>query len=691
MTGLKRREAAELFDADSRTGRLMRARDWSSTALGPIDRWPDNLKTALRLMLASPTPTFIWWGRDLINLHNDACARLFGRRRPDSRSIGRPASEVRQELWKAIGTEVVDVIAANAAATVPERRLRVKRGGREQDIVCSFSLTPIRDDWGGAVGVLGACTDETASILARRRSAALGRLAAAARAETPGAACEHAAAVLAADAPGVRFALVYLEGGDGGPARLATSAGTLPPNVPQALALDGRDAPANDEVAEDAWRPFGGDAAVALPLAAVEGEPALGRLVVGFESRLADDEAHREFLAAAADVLAAAVAAAQARERRSNADAAVDTGEQRDEFLAMLAHELRNPLAPLRSAAELLTYVDGNPVTLAPAREIIERQLAQLVRLIDDLLDASRISRGKFELRRTRFDLRTAIASAVESARPLLDRSGHQLTIRMPEEPVEIHGDYARVSQAISNLLENAAEYTDDGGRVSLALDLDGDVAVVRVSDDGIGIEESMLSRIFELFAQGEHRGGEPRRGLGIGLTIARRVAELHRGTLTVKSAGKGRGSEFVLTLPRLDADASTSSRDTAARGSHAPRRRILVADDNRDAAAAMAEVLAINGHEVRTAADGLEATEVAESFRPDCILLDIGMPGVDGYEACRRIRRRPWARDIAIFAVTGWGQPSDRRRTREAGFNAHLVKPVSFAAIQELLAARAP
>ncbi|HEX6992669.1 MAG TPA: ATP-binding protein [Gammaproteobacteria bacterium] len=686
------RDAEAIFDSGGRMGRLMRTRDWSTTSLGPAESWPECLKTPLRLMLASPAPTFIWWGPELVYLHNDACARLFGRQR----SLGKPAAEVREEIWDAIGAEVCEVLESNAAVSAAERRMLVGRGGRERELYCSFSLTPIRDEWGAAVGVFGTGTDETAAVVARRRLAALSRLGGVAKADTLHRVGEWSAAALAADVHDAPFALVYFVD-ESERVALAGSAGTLPGNLKTARAdraspwpleqRGGGDVPRVAELPPEIARaaPDAAGAAV-LPLGFRAPGVRDAYLVVGITKQRPLDDEYRAFLTAAAGLVSAGLAAAALRDDAPSRDA---DDERRDEFLAMLAHELRNPLAPIRSAAELLAYVDSNPMSLPHARAIIERQLAQLVRLVDDLLDVSRISRGTLELKRAPLDLRSAIASAVESVRPLVDSGRHELRVQMPRTAIPLHGDHARLTQALANLLTNAAQYTNPGGHIDIGVDADGREARIHIADDGIGLDPEFLPRAFEMFTQGEQRSGEPRRGLGIGLAVARRLIELHGGTITAASPGRNRGSEFVVTLPL--SGTRPAQRRTHGNGIQPHPRRILVADDNADAATAMAEILAVIGHDVRTAVDGLEAIEVAERFRPDLILLDIGMPRIDGYEACRRIRARAWARHVPIYAVTGWGQPSDRRRTREAGFTAHLVKPVSIDAINALLAARDP
>ncbi len=534
-------------------------------------------------------------------------------------------------------------------------------------------------------------TDETQAVLTRRRAGVLSRLHGLTKADTLTRACEWAAAALASEARDVPFALLYFVD-ENGRARLAGSAGALPEKIDSAFVPD-RAAPwpltpfepgESHRRVTALPRPYrqaarDADGAAVLPVHFRAPGVLDTYLVVALPGGRPFDGDLRAFLTTAAALVAAGLAAAAA------SDMARDDAEaNRNEFLAMLAHELRNPLAPIRSATELLAFADSNPMSLPQARAIIERQLSQLIRLVDDLLDASRLSRGTLELKRAPLDLRTAAASAVESVRPLVDSARHTLSVHMPPTAVPLDGDQARLAQALANVLTNAAQYTHPGGHIDLTIDTIGRTARIRIADDGIGVEAALLPRMFEMFAQGEQRSGEPRRGLGIGLTVARTLIEMHGGAIDIQSAGRHRGSECVITLPmsaaRIDAPPSHPHRV------HRDRRKILVADDNVDAAAALAEILGVMGHEVRTAKDGLEALQVAESFRPELLLLDIGMPRLDGYEVCRRIRLRDWGRDVPVYAITGWGQASDRRKTREAGFDAHLVKPVSIEAINALI-----
>jgi PAS domain S-box-containing protein len=363
-------------------------------------------------------------------------------------------------------------------------------------------------------------------------------------------------------------------------------------------------------------------------------------------------------------------------------------GDQRkDEFLATLAHELRNPLAPIRNGLEVLRRATS-PHAIAQARDMMERQCEQMVRLLDDLLDVSRISRGSIELRRERADLAAVVLRAVETSRPLLQQAGHELTVSMPPIPVFVDVDVTRLAQVFANLLNNAAKYTERGGHVRLAVDRIGEEVAVSVKDDGVGIPRDLLPIVFEMFVQVDRSLERTHGGLGIGLTIAKRLVEMHGGTIEASSAGPGSGSEFVVRLPAASAPISASARERASEGEEDRRKlRILVVDDNADSAQSLAMMLEIGGHTTHLAYDGLEAVEVASAVRPELILMDIGMPRLNGYDACRRIRAEDWGREIVLVALTGWGQTDDRIRSEEAGFDHHLVKPVEPAALDELLA----
>jgi PAS domain S-box-containing protein len=354
-------------------------------------------------------------------------------------------------------------------------------------------------------------------------------------------------------------------------------------------------------------------------------------------------------------------------------------GRQLTEFLAMLAHELRNPLAPIRNAAGIIgMQKDASRETLW-ARDVIERQSAQLTRLVDDLLDVSRITRGKLRLKGAPMDLNEALHRAIETVQPQIEARRQALQLTLSPKPLAVHGDLARLTQVVANLLGNASKYTQEGGEIRVTTEERGGDALLSVRDNGVGIAPHVLERVFDLFAQGERTLERSEGGLGIGLTLARRIVQLHGGAIKAKSEGPGKGSEFTVSLPRLTLEQGEASGPTGEfelPTGMAPRS-ILVVDDNIDAAASMAMLLRLAGHAVTIAHEGNAALESASRQAPDVLLLDIGLPGMDGYEVARHLRARPEGRGVRIIALTGYGQEEDRRRSMEAGFDGHLVKPV--------------
>lgn len=371
-------------------------------------------------------------------------------------------------------------------------------------------------------------------------------------------------------------------------------------------------------------------------------------------------------------------------------DDLAEADRQKNEFLAMLAHELRNPLAPMRNALHLMKTPGINESMVAEARDMMERQMHQLVRLVDDLLDVSRIIRGKIELRREPVDLAVVVARAVETAQPVVEAQGHELNISLPNKPVWVEGDLIRLAQIIANLLTNAAKYTDKAGRISVIVEHENVDAVVRVKDTGVGIPPEFLPRIFELFVQGDRTLARSQGGLGIGLTLVKSLVEMHEGRVSASSEGAGKGSEFVVRLPLLKSERST--RDPGATGvrpyiADALRKRVLVVDDNVDAAESIGMILRVHGYDVRCVYDGPSVLKVAEAYRPDVVVLDIGLPGMSGYDVAKQLRQRPEFRRTPLVAVTGYGQEEDRRRSQEAGFDYHLTKPVDPEALQAFVA----
>jgi PAS domain S-box-containing protein len=359
---------------------------------------------------------------------------------------------------------------------------------------------------------------------------------------------------------------------------------------------------------------------------------------------------------------------------------------RRNEFLAMLSHELRNPLAPIRNALSVMRMSGVNESALSWARTVLDRQVEHLSRLVDDLLDVSRIAIGKITLQREPLDIARVVASAVESSQPLIDSREHILEVLLPDEPLRIEGDLTRLSQVVLNLLNNAAKFTPKGGHLRLTVEREGEMAAIRVHDTGIGISADLLPNVFDLFTQGDRSLDRTQGGLGIGLTMVQRLVKLHGGSVEVRSEGSGLGSEFVVRLPLLAVPAQAPPpQRTGSRP--ASSRRVLVVDDNQDATETLELLLQLWGHEVQSALNGPEALARAAEFRPEIILLDIGLPGMSGYEVARQLRELPGFRDVFIVAVTGYGQDSDRIHSKEAGFGHHLVKPVQPEVLQELIA----
>jgi signal transduction histidine kinase/ActR/RegA family two-component response regulator len=379
-----------------------------------------------------------------------------------------------------------------------------------------------------------------------------------------------------------------------------------------------------------------------------------------------------------------------ATEHRSQVERSLlEADRRKDEFLATLSHELRTPLAPIRNSLELLDDKSCDESARREACDVIKRQLEQLTCLVDDLLDLSRVTRDKIELRKEVVDLVSIIERSLETSRPAIDSAGHELKIDVPEHPLRVEVDPARMAQVFSNLLHNASKFTERGGIIEIEAKQHGSEVITSIRDNGIGIPSDELAHVFDMFRQVDQSLEKSHGGLGIGLTLVRRLVELHGGTVNAQSEGPGKGSEFIVRLPLANRDVPTSRMQTTRKDKETAisSLRILVVDDNLDSGHTLSLLLTIKGHEVRTAGDGVEGIAVAEDFQPDVILMDLGMPRLNGYEATKRLRESPFGKDIMIIALTGWGQASDIVRSIEAGCSAHLVKPVDLAELERLLA----
>jgi signal transduction histidine kinase/ActR/RegA family two-component response regulator len=364
-----------------------------------------------------------------------------------------------------------------------------------------------------------------------------------------------------------------------------------------------------------------------------------------------------------------------------------DANRRKDEFLAVLAHELRNPLAPIRNSLHILRMTAQHDPAVERVSEMMERQVNHMVRLVDDLMEVSRITRGSIELRKGPIEVAAIIRSAVETSRTLIDAAGHNLSLAIPPEPLIVDGDLIRLAQVFTNLMNNSAKYTEPGGQISLTVRREGGTVAISVRDTGTGIPPEMLPRVFDMFTQVSHHTNRAQGGLGIGLALVKSLVEMHGGSVTARSEGTGRGCEFVVRLPLADTQLPADlSGEKAGPSAYVALRRVLVADDHHDAADSLGMLLKLIGADVRVVYNGPDALDAFASYKPAVVLLDLGMPGMDGFEVARWIRRQPHSEDVTLIALTGWGQAEDRARTRSAGFNHHLTKPPDLSTLKTIL-----
>ncbi len=665
-------------------GALMRAFNWSQSALGPVENWPQSLRTVVRLMLNTGHPMYVWWGEGLACLYNDAYAASIGPERHPA-SLGRPAREVWEEIWDIIGPQIEQVMSGRGATWHVDALVPITRHGRREDVYWTYSYSPIDDDTApnGIGGVLVVCTETTQQVLASRQIATerdrLAQL------------FEQAPMFMTMlRGPEHRFELAnpsYMQLIGHRTVLGRTVAEALPDAVAQGYV----------ELLDAVYR--SGDAYLAtsakFAFQATPGGPAIERFV-DFVYQPIKDELGKVtgVFVLGADVTDRAKSDAALRDSearlRETAKELHAAGVAKDEFLATLAHELRNPLAPMRNAVEMMELAPQDAEVISTARAVLGRQIAQMVRLINDLLDLSRVSRGLVELRRSPVRLATIMSEAVETSRPLIESSGHTLDVVAPANDPLLEADHARLVQVFTNLLNNAAKFTPRGGKIRFAADetVQG-LVTLSVTDNGIGIPEEMLAQVFTMFTQVERSHAQLEGGLGIGLTIVRRLVEMHGGSVEARSDGPAKGSTFLVRLP-VGASTSVSGHawpESAVPISPAVRaRKILVADDNVDAASSLAMLLNLEGHETRVAHDGEEALAMAARFLPDVMILDIAMPRLDGLQLARRIRAEAWGGAILLIAASGWTQADHGSETLASGFDHHLVKPIDPTVLAKLL-----
>ena len=642
-------------------------------ALGAPADWPAELRLLTGLILGASEAMFVAWGPQRIFFYNDAYAPILGTRHPAA--LGQPMRQVWPELWQII-SPLFDRVDAGHSVQIDDLRLTVQRDGVPVETRFSFSYHPVRDDAGAVVGLFCICA--TLRIEQRLRDEAQARLQ---LAESSRRLSEERfkAAVRAVGLMWTNNAQGEMVGEQPGWAAISGqtlaqyqghgwAAAVHPDDAAPTLAA-WKQAVAQQRNFEwehrvcsldGSWRRY---AVRAVPVLDIDGSV-------------------REWVGVHIDVT----------EARQASEALREADRRKDEFLAILAHELRNPLAPIRSAASVLGHPGLTPDELAASRDIINRQVRHMAWLLDDLLDISRISAGRLELSLREQPLREVVQTAIETARPLLDEKRHTLHIDLPSIDVEV--DEVRLSQVLANLLLNAAKYTEPGGRIGITAQVDADTLAIAISDNGVGITPEQLPYVFDMFSPLRNASHHAHGGLGIGLALSRGLVELHCGRLVAASAGLGCGSTFSLLLPVSSTEPRLPPINdaTAQRAVGRPRQNaalsILIADDNEDAADSLAMLLGLDHHEVHVANDGQSALTLAAQVRPQVALLDIGMPGLDGHEVARRLRREPWGADMLIVALTGWGQQEDQSRSRAAGFDHHYTKPVDPQALIDRLQA---
>jgi signal transduction histidine kinase len=644
-------------------GERLRAYPWSQSSLGSPDTWPASLRTTIRILLTTEHPVFIFWGENLLCFYNNAYCRSLGpEKHPDM--LGQPAREHWAEIWPIIGPQIEQVMQGALATWHENQLVPIIRHGKLQDVYWTYSFGPIDEPSApqGVGGVLVLCTETTQQVLTERRMTAERESFAQLFEQAPTFMCllrgpNHVFELanpgfvkLTGNRPLVGFKLVEAlpETAEQGFVKILdeTYASGVPYNATGAEYL----VPVESGAPEKHFVDF-----VYQPIRDADGT-VTGIFVEG------------------ADVT-----------QRALADAALREANQRkDEFLAMLAHELRNPLAPIRTAAEVLARRIVADETAQGAVDVVRRQSTQLTRIVDDLLDVSRISMGRIELKHETLLLKDVIDHAMETVAPAWRTKSHQVSVVTGLEPLYVKGDLARLVQSLGNVMSNAAKYTGSGGKIGIRVTSTAHTVTVEISDNGAGIAPEFMPHIFELFAQADRTLDRSQGGLGIGLSVVKKLIEMHNGSITARSDGLSRGATFEITLPRA---AAPSTQLSGAAAPMAATRRILIVDDNVDAANTLSELLQLDGHETKPAFTAADALIIADTFRPEIVLLDIGLPQMNGYEVARRLRASKLDGHTTLIALTGYGQVEDREKALAAGFDAHLVKPVDFAALAKLLA----
>ncbi|QOY93291.1 PAS domain-containing protein [Massilia sp. UMI-21] len=643
-------------------GAMMRAHDWSKSPLGHPRNWPQALRTTVGLMLNSKFPMFVAWGPELGFLYNDSYMSILGEKHPAA--LGSRFHDIWREIWDDIHPLIVRALKGEATY-VDRMQLRMNRHGYDEDTWFRFSYSPVRDEDGGVAGMFCACVETTAEVLAERyREHENQRL-----------------MTLFGQAPGI---LAVLRGPDH----------VFEITNDSYMQLIGRreliGKPARQAIPEVADQGF----FELLDQVYQSGQAFVGHAVPvrvqrdingPLEERFVDF-VYQPIRGPNGEVEGIFVEGSDVTLRKRVEDDLRAANRQKDQFLAMLAHELRNPLAPITTAAQLLQRGALDPQRARHASDIIVRQAEHMTDLVNDLLDVSRVKRGLAEIEKEDLDVALIVGGAVEQVRPLLDMRRHELALELPPEALHVSGDRTRLVQVVSNILNNAAKYTPSGGRIALRVTREDGEAVIAVRDNGQGIDPQVLPYIFELFTQAERTPDRSQGGLGIGLALVKSLVALHGGRVAAFSEGANRGSEFVIRLPLLQCSPAAGTPPHEARAADGPVRVLLV-DDNADAAQMLATLLEAHGHAVSVEYDGTGGLARALRERPEVMLLDIGLPDMDGHELARRLRASPDTANALLIALTGYGQSEDRERARQAGFDHHLVKPADLSELLRILA----
>jgi signal transduction histidine kinase/CheY-like chemotaxis protein len=645
-------------------GAMMRTQDWSASPLGHPRTWPQALRTVVGLMLNSKFPMFVAWGEELGFLYNDSYREILGDKHPSA--LGRRFHDIWSEIWSDI-SPLIDR-ALNGEATYADRLLLVmNRHGYDEPTWFTFSYSPVRDEHGVIQGMHCACVEVTDQVLAEKyRNEENERF-----------------RTLFEQAPGIMAVLR-------GPEHVFELTNQSYMQLIGHRQIVGK--AAREALPEVVGQGF----FELLDRVYSTGEPFVGHALPVRLQREPNgplEERYIDFVYqpirdANGDVSGIFVEGADVSARKQVEDELRAANRQKDQFLAMLAHELRNPLAPIMTAAQLLKVGRLDPRSVANASEIIVRQASHMTDLVNDLLDVSRVTRGLVTLEKEELDLNVIVSAAVEQVRPLIDARRHSLTLQLSGRSAHVIGDRTRLVQVISNILNNAAKYTAPGGNLTLSVSTEEQRVLVGVRDNGVGIAPDILPYIFDLFTQAERTPDRSQGGLGIGLALVKSLIALHGGTVHASSDGLGKGSEFSICLPRLAAPSYAPGDAVSSAGQQAQDAlRVMVVDDNVDAAQMLAALLEVQGHAVCVEYDGRGALERARRERPDVLLLDIGLPDMDGYELARCLRGQPESAGATLVALTGYGQSQDRKEAEQAGFDHYLVKPADMDQVNDVLA----